>query len=125
MKRSGRDCRSYTSDCLYGLSLFIENFKELLPCQVRNHLVAFKPSPYHSTKPVWCVTTAATRLNDFKPVFRHSILPVAGTENITAYFSDLWDGYSGDRKKAGEMRRALDSGWSYLAERSRLCKLPG
>jgi len=40
------------------------------------------------------VTTAATSLNDFKPVFRHFILPVAGTENITAYFSDLWDGYS-------------------------------
>ena len=57
-------------------------------------LVAFKPSPYHSTKPVWCVSTAATSLNDFKPVFRHFILPVAGTENITAYFSDLWDGYS-------------------------------
>jgi hypothetical protein len=53
---------------------------------------AFKPSPYHSTKPVWRVTTAATSLNDFKSVFRHFILPVAGTENITAYFSDLWDG---------------------------------
>ena len=94
MKRGGRDCRSYTSDCLYGLSLFIENFKDLLPCQVRNHLVAFKPSPYHSTKPVWRVTTSASSLNDLRPIFRHFILPVAGTENITAYFSDLWDGYS-------------------------------
>jgi hypothetical protein len=79
MKRGG-DCRSYTSDCLYG--------------QVRNHLVAFKPSPYHSTKLVWRVTTSASSLNDLRPVFCHFILPVAGTENITAYFSDLWDGYS-------------------------------
>jgi hypothetical protein len=91
------------SDCLYGLSLFIASFKELLPCQERNHLVAFKPSPYHSTKPVWRVTTAATSLNDFRPVFRHFILPVAGTENITAYFSDLTIGFghTGWRRRAG------------------------